>query len=60
MIGLCSHIERSEPGKLEEEMHIPFAYLVGVPAIMLGAVLLIGGIIRLFEPRKSPDKGATD
>jgi hypothetical protein len=41
-------------------MHIPFAYLVGVPAIMLGAVLLIGGIIRLFEPKKSPDKGATD
>jgi hypothetical protein len=41
-------------------MHIPLAYLIGAPAIMLGAVLLIGGIIRLFEPRKTPDKDATD
>jgi hypothetical protein len=39
-------------------VHIPLAYLIGAAAIMLGAILLIGGIIRLFEPRKPPDKDA--
>ena len=34
----------------------PFeTYLVCVPAIMLGSILLLGGIILLLEPRKKTD-----
>jgi hypothetical protein len=30
-------------------------YLIAAPAIMLGAILLLGGIILLLEPRKMSD-----
>lgn len=30
-------------------------YLIAALAIMLGAILLVGGIILLFEPRKMSD-----
>ena len=30
-------------------------YLIAAPAIMLGAILLLAGIILLFEPRKMSD-----
>ena len=30
-------------------------YLVAVPAVMLGSVLLVGGIVLLFEPRTMSD-----
>ena len=34
----------------------PFeTYLVCIPAIMLGSILLLGGIILLLEPRKKTD-----
>lgn len=34
----------------------PFeTYLIAVPAIMLGAILFLGGIILLLEPRKRND-----
>jgi hypothetical protein len=34
----------------------PFeTYLIAVPAIMLGSILFLGGIILLLEPRKSND-----
>jgi hypothetical protein len=34
----------------------PFeAYLIAVPAIMLGSILFLGGIILLLEPRKRND-----
>jgi hypothetical protein len=34
----------------------PFeTYLIAVPAIMLGSILFLGGIILLLEPRKRND-----
>jgi len=30
-------------------------YLIAVPTLVLGAILLVGGIILLFEPRKLTD-----
>lgn len=27
------------------------SYLIAIPAIMLGSILLLGGIVLLFEPR---------
>ena len=30
-------------------------YLIAVPAVMLGSVLLVGGIVLLFEPRTMSD-----
>jgi hypothetical protein len=34
----------------------PFeTYLIAVPAIMLGSILFLGGIILLLEPRKKND-----
>ena len=34
----------------------PFeAYLVAIPAIMVGAILLVGGIVLLFEGRDRSD-----
>ena len=30
-------------------------YLIAAPAIMLGAILLLGGIILLLEPKKMSD-----
>jgi hypothetical protein len=31
------------------------AYLIGIPAIMLGSVLLVGAILALLEPRGHRD-----
>lgn len=30
-------------------------YMIAAPAVMLGAILLFGGIILLFEPRRMSD-----
>jgi hypothetical protein len=34
------------------------AYVIGVPAIMLGSVLLVAAIIALLEPRRDRDHHA--
>ena len=35
-------------------------YLIAVPAVMLGSVLLVGGIVLLFEPRTMSDAEKLD
>lgn len=34
------------------------SYLIAIPSIMVGSILLLGGIVLLFEPRHEND-GAT-
>jgi hypothetical protein len=39
----------------------PFeTHLIAIPAVMLGAILFLGGIILLFEPRKKNDAETLD
>ena len=50
MVGLNANMEQwlSNLSPIE-------TYLIAVPAVMLGSVLLVGGIVLLFEPRTMSD-----